>query len=206
MARLRYNGLTAALGADLTAAATAVTFSAALAYAGGVAVPTISGSDYIPLAILDASGRVSEIVRLTAYTSGATTGTISRGHEGTTAVAHLTNDSLVNAATTRDFTTRDINNQTGTAYTLALGDAGAWVRLNNAAAITLTIPANSSVAFPVNTFIEGNQAGAGQVTIVGAAGVTVNATPGLKVAAQYGTFGLLKVDTDTWLAYGRLSA
>lgn len=99
-----------------------------------------------------------------------------------------------------------INDQTGTTYTLALADATKWVRLNNAAAITLTVPLNSVAAFPIGTQIEGSQAGAGQVTIAGAGGVTVNSTPGLKVANQYGVFGLLKVATDTWLAYGRLSA
>lgn len=102
--------------------------------------------------------------------------------------------------------TKTIDAQTGTAYTLVLGDAGGFVTMTNAAASTLTVPPNSSVAFPVGTVIEGAQLGAGQVTLTPGAGVTINGTPGLKVAAQYGTFGLLKVATDTWLAYGRLSA
>jgi hypothetical protein len=101
---------------------------------------------------------------------------------------------------------KTINDQTGTSYTLELADGGKWVRMNNAAASTLTVPPNSSVAFPIGTQIEGNQAGAGQVTITPGSGVTVNAVPGLKVAARYGVFGLMKVATDTWLAYGRLSA
>lgn len=103
-------------------------------------------------------------------------------------------------------TAKTINAQTGTAYTLVLADAGKFVTMTNAAASTLTVPPNSSVAFPTGTFIEGAQLGAGQVTITAGAGVTVNATPGLKVAAQYGTFGLLKIATDTWLAFGRLAA
>lgn len=104
--------------------------------------------------------------------------------------------------------TRSINAQTGTSYMLALSDANrtAFLTMTNAAASTLTVPPNSSVAFPVGSVIEGAQLGAGQVTLTPGAGVTVNGTPGLKVAAQYGTFGLLKVATDTWLAYGRLSA
>jgi hypothetical protein len=44
------------------------------------------------------------------------------------------------------------------------------------------------------------------VTLTPTVGVTISGTPGLKVAAQYGTFGLIKTATDTWLAYGRLSA
>ena len=91
-------------------------------------------------------------------------------------------------------------------YTLTAADAGTFIRMNVAGANTLTVPPNSSVAFPIGTVIEGAQAGAGQVTITPGAGVTINATPGLKTAAQYATFGLLKTATDTWLAYGRLSA
>lgn len=100
---------------------------------------------------------------------------------------------------------RAMNNQTGTTYTLVLADAQKWISLSNASAITLTIPTNASVPFAIGTEIEGHQAGAGQVTIVGAGGVTVNATPGLKTASQYGVFGLKKVATDSWVAYGRLT-
>lgn len=104
--------------------------------------------------------------------------------------------------------TKTINAQTGTSYTLVLGDAArnAFLTMSNAGASTLTVPPNSSVAFPVGSEIEGAQLGAGQVTLTPGSGVTINATPGLKIAAQYGTFGLLKTATDTWLAYGRLSA
>lgn len=102
--------------------------------------------------------------------------------------------------------TKTINAQTGTSYTLALTDAPKFVTMTNASASTLTVPPNASVAFPVGTMIDGAQLGAGQVTLTPGAGVTINGTPGLKVAAQYGTFGLLKTATNVWLAYGRLSA
>lgn len=104
MARLRYNGLTAELGASLTNSATAATFAAALTHSGGTAVPTISGGNYIPLTILDSAGKVSEIVRLTAYTAGATTGTIARGQESTTGVSHASGDKVVHSATVFDAT------------------------------------------------------------------------------------------------------
>lgn len=99
-----------------------------------------------------------------------------------------------------------INAQTGTSYTLVLADAGKFVTMTNAGASTLTVPPNSSVAFPVGTRIEGAQLGAGQVTLTPGSGVTINGEPGLKIAAQYGVFGLVKTATDTWLAYGRLAA
>jgi len=101
---------------------------------------------------------------------------------------------------------RDINTQTGTSYTTVLADAGKFITMSNAGASTLTVPPNSSVAYPVGTCIEGAQLGAGQVTLTPGSGVTLNASPGLKVAAQYGTFGMIKTATDTWVCYGRLSA
>ena len=102
MARLRYNGLTTELGAELGAADTTVTFASALAHAAG-SVPTISGSDYIPLAILGADGDAAEIVHLTAYTSGATTGTITRAQESTTAAVRASGSVVKNAPTAADF-------------------------------------------------------------------------------------------------------
>jgi hypothetical protein len=100
---------------------------------------------------------------------------------------------------------RAINAQTGTSYTLALTDVGKLVTLSNAAAVTLTVPTNATVAFPVGTEIDLAQLGAGQVTVAGA-GVTINGSPGLKIAAQYGAATLLKLATDTWLLLGKLSA
>src|SRR6056300_604937 len=99
-----------------------------------------------------------------------------------------------------------INAQTGTTYTTVIGDASKLVTLSNASAITLTIPANSSVAYPVGTKIDFAQVGAGQVTVAGAGGVTVNSTPTLKLRAQYSAATCIKTATDTWLLVGDLEA
>ena len=98
-----------------------------------------------------------------------------------------------------------INTQTGTTYTTVLTDQSKLVTLNNGSAITLTIPANSSVAYPVGTKIDLAQLGAGQVTVAGAGGVTVNATPTLKLRAQYSAATCIKIATDTWLLVGDLA-
>ena len=98
------------------------------------------------------------------------------------------------------------NAQTGTAYTLALSDAGKLVELSNAAAITLTVPTNGTIAFPTGTQIDILQTGAGQVT-VGGAGVTLQSESSkLKLKAQYAAATLIKRDTDTWVLVGNLSA
>jgi len=99
-----------------------------------------------------------------------------------------------------------INAQTGTTYTTVLADQSKLVTLNNGSAITLTIPANSSVAYPVGTKIDFAQLGAGQVTFAGASGVTVNSTPTLKLRAQYSGASCIKTATDTWLLVGDLAS
>ena len=98
-----------------------------------------------------------------------------------------------------------INAQTGTTYTTVLADQSKLVTLTNASAITVTIPANSSVAYPVGTKIDFAQLGAGQVTFAGAGGVTVNSTPTLKLRDQYSGASCIKTATDTWLLVGDLA-
>lgn len=97
------------------------------------------------------------------------------------------------------------NAQTGTSYTLVLTDVAKVISLSNAAAITLTVPENSSVAFPVGTQILLYQGGAGQVTITPAGSVTIRSEGSkLKLTGQYAVAGLLKVATDEWVAFGNL--
>ena len=99
------------------------------------------------------------------------------------------------------------NEQTGTTYTLALTDDGKVVEMNNASANTLTVPPNSSVAFPVGSQILVLQTGAGQTTLAAGAGVTVNSKDGnLKLSAQWCGVTLIKRATDVWVAIGDLSA
>ena len=101
--------------------------------------------------------------------------------------------------------TLTINAQTAS-YTLVLTDASKLVEVSNASANTVTIPLNSSVAFPTGTQISILQTGAGQTTIAGTSGVTVNATPGLKLRAQWSAATLVKRAENTWVALGDLSA
>ena len=91
-------------------------------------------------------------------------------------------------------------------YTLVLADASKLVEVSNASANNLTVPLNSSVAFPVGTQINILQTGAGQITVVATGGVTINATPGLKLRAQWSSATLIKRATDTWVLVGDLSA
>lgn len=96
-----------------------------------------------------------------------------------------------------------LNAQTGTTYTLVLGDGlNVLLTMSNAGAITCTVPPNSSVAFPIGTRIDWEQIGAGQVTFAQGAGVTINARNGLKAGGQYAGGTLIKRATDTWVLHG----
>jgi hypothetical protein len=92
-------------------------------------------------------------------------------------------------------------------YTLAsLTERDTIIEINKGSATTLTIPADGTVNYPVGTTLDIIQTGSGQVTIAGAGGVTVNATPGLKLRTQWSSATLLKRAADTWLVFGDLSA
>ena len=97
-----------------------------------------------------------------------------------------------------------INEQTGTTYELVLDDGGKLVTLDNAAAVTLTIPDSGTVAYAIGERIELAQLGAGQVTIASAA--TINSKDGLvALTGQYSGATLTQTAVDVWLLVGDLA-
>jgi hypothetical protein len=100
----------------------------------------------------------------------------------------------------------NINPQTGTTYTLVLLDAGKMIEVSNTSAITVTVPLNSSVAFPTGTQINILQTNTGQITIAATGGVTINANPGLKLRAQWSFATLIKRAENTWVLVGDTTA
>lgn len=89
------------------------------------------------------------------------------------------------------------------AYTLALADVGVEQVYSSATAGTFTVPTNAAAGVAVGASVPLRQTGAGQLTVVGAAGVTVNSRgAALKLAGQYAVAELRKVATDTWALYG----
>ena len=99
-----------------------------------------------------------------------------------------------------------LTNAQAASYTLVLADKNKIVEMGVASANDLTVPPNSSVAFPVGTQIQVLQTGAGKTRILAGAGVTVNSTPGIYMRAQWSGVTLLKRATDTWVVTGDLSA
>jgi hypothetical protein len=106
---------------------------------------------------------------------------------------------------TKSNVTRSINAQSGTTYTFALTDAGNICEFTNAAAVTVTVPPNSSVAFPVGTQIDVMAGGAGKVTFAQGSGVTIKSVSSFKsLSAQEAGGTLVKMATNTWRLMGSL--
>lgn len=95
--RRRHNLLSNTLGAALATGATSITFGSAL-QEGGSNIATLGTDEYLPLTI------ENEIVYLTAYTAGATTGTVVRARENTVdpGVDHANGTAVRNASTADD--------------------------------------------------------------------------------------------------------
>ena len=117
------------------------------------------------------------------------------------------NGSAVTSSLDYKITKRPVVTNAQTAsYTLVIDDGGKLVEISNASPNTLTVPPNSSVAFPVGTIIDVLQTGAGQTTVTAGAGVTIDKAIGLKLRARWSAGSLIKRATDTWVALGDLSA
>jgi hypothetical protein len=160
--------------------------------------------------------------------SGSTSGTTTVqatavAGTNTLTLPAVSNDTLVGKATTDTLTNKTltspvingatigtsiinlaINAQTGTTYTPVLADNGKLVTLSNASAITLTVPTNASVAYATGAQINIQAIGAGQVTVVGDTGVTVNGT-GTALRTQWSAATIVKTATDTWTLIGDLA-
>lgn len=93
-------------------------------------------------------------------------------------------------------------------YTLSsLTERDDLIEMGSGSPLTLTIPADETLNFPIGTSIDILQTGAGQVTIAPVSGtVTVNATPGLKLRTTWSSCTLFKRAANTWVVYGDLMA
>ena len=93
-------------------------------------------------------------------------------------------------------------------YTLALTDKNKFIKMSvTSTANTVTVPTNASVAFPIGSQIHIIQYGTGKTQVIPVSGtVTIYATPGAYLRAQYSAATLLKCDTNIWMLMGDLSA
>jgi len=155
-------------------------------------------------------------------TTGTAHGLVLANVVTTTGTQTLTNKTITSSGNTLTVAQSSVTNLTNdlaakfplnvstnartASYTLVLADAQKVIEMGVATANTLTVPTNDNVAFPVGTSILVVQTGAGQTTIAGAAGVTVNSFIGLKIIGQWAGCTLIKRATNTWVAVGGLVA
>jgi len=135
-------------------------------------------------------------------------GTASNYLNGTTLIGSATdNNTGAKLQVTGNISYQNSLTRKTSSYTLVLTDQNKIVEMNVASSNNLTIPPNSSVAFPTGTEIAVVQYGAGQTTIVAGSGVTVRAASGnLKLSAQYAWCSLVKIGTNEWYVTGSLIA
>lgn len=92
-----------------------------------------------------------------------------------------------------------------TAYTLQLGDNGKILEFTGTGAVTITVPTNASVGFPIGTQIVLFRYTNKEVAITNAVGVTIRSSEGkLRINKQYELATLAKIDTDEWFLVGSL--
>lgn len=99
-----------------------------------------------------------------------------------------------------------INAQTGTTYTLVVGDKDKLVTCSNASAITVTVPPS---VFSANDIINVQQIGAGQVTFAQGSGVTITSTGATstapKLRVQYSGASVICTASNTFTILGDIS-
>jgi hypothetical protein len=92
------------------------------------------------------------------------------------------------------------------AYTVASGDQNDLIELNGT--FTVSIPTDATFNFDIGTQISLLNIGTGVITIAATTPgtTTVNATPGLKLRAQWSSATLIKRAANTWVVVGDLTA
>lgn len=83
-------------------------------------------------------------------------------------------------------------------HTVTAADIGAFVLMNKATALTLTLPADATATIPVGAELYVVDAGAGDLTIAAASGATLNGVTSMTTAGN----GCLikKTAANTWWA------
>jgi hypothetical protein len=120
-----------------------------------------------------------------------------------------TNSGLSGGATSGTVTLRlklEFDAETGTTYTLVAANLNQLVTLNNASAITLTVPPS---VFSAGDVINIAQIGVGQVTLSQGVGVTINSTGATatapKLRARYSAASIVCTASDTFLVVGDIA-
>jgi hypothetical protein len=95
-----------------------------------------------------------------------------------------------------------VSTQAGTTYSLVKADAGTLVSFTSSSSVTVTVPTEVSQGWASGEGVVLLQNGTGQVSVVGASGVTVNTAALAKSRTQYSTLSLVYLGSNTWILAG----
>jgi hypothetical protein len=208
--------LTTVNGTSIPASATLITSATVslpnVTSVNGTTIPSSATLLTSTTGVTTFSGGTTGLTPATA-TSGAISlsGTLAVANGGTGVTSSTGTGNVVlssNPSLTAPLITLSINLQTGTTFTPALSDGGSIVTLSNASAISLTIPTDASVAFPIGTQLNFIQIGAGQVTISAVTPATTfissngaaSASP--KLRTTFSSASAIKVAGNLWYVVG----
>ncbi len=122
-------------------------------------------------------------------------------------LAHVDNQGMISGtgitysdgtSQTSLFSTVETNANSG--ITLSCSDAGKYIRCTHAVSVGITIPSGLSCYDYTEYMFE--QAGAGQISVTGNAGVTLNTSSSAKSRTQYSVITIKKVAADTYTVFG----
>ena len=103
------------------------------------------------------------------------------------------------------FTYLNVITDSTTTRTPALTDAGAYILTTHGTGITVTLPQNSAVAFPVGTTIYFERNGAGTLTFAEGTGATITSKDSTKTCGdRYTTVAAVKIGADAWSLIGNI--
>jgi hypothetical protein len=146
-----------------------------------VSFGSVFGAPYIGMGAGGASGDLDAVIRRTG--AGAVTLGASLLGDG---------DGMLKGGTYKA-----MNAQTGTAYTLLVGDQAKHITRNNAGASTQKYPQDSAAAIPIGTVIETINLGAGTITHSADTGASLT-TGSATSQAQGKRMTAIKTAANTW--------
>ena len=170
----------------------------ALTYGGDVYIDGGSGTTRPGRMYIGATNTLSLSIGRTGATTTVTGALTATGTTTVTGALTATGTTILGPAS--------IATQ-ATARTLTLTDQGKVIDMTNSTDVALTIPPNSSVAFPVGTQILVIRNGTGKVSFTPGAGVTLRSDSSKQfISTQYSAATLMQRAADEWYLIGNLAA